>query len=122
MHDTDGLSGAMIPAGMQKCIIELVERHYIDVIVSTGANIFHDACEHSVMRHYIGHHHVDDEHLFSKGIDRIYDVFAFEEQFRSIDRQIADFAKEIEPFQGYLQGSSSEVGGVDGQDEAEGRR
>jgi len=95
-----GLSGAMIPGGMQKCLIELVERHYVDAIVSTGANIFHDACEHLGVRHYMGHHHVDDEHLFSKGIDRIYDVFAYEEQFRNVDRQIADFAGEIEPFHG----------------------
>ncbi|HVP94197.1 MAG TPA: deoxyhypusine synthase [Methanoregulaceae archaeon] len=95
-----GLSGAMIPAGMQNCIIELVERRYIDVLVSTGANIFHDVCEHLGIRHYIGHHHVDDGHLFSEGIDRIYDVFAYEEQFRSIDRQFCDFAKEIEPFRG----------------------
>ena len=41
-----GLSGAMIPAGMQQCLIELVEHRYVDVIVSTGANIFHDVCEH----------------------------------------------------------------------------
>lgn len=95
-----GLSGAMIPGGMQKCLIELVERHYVDVIVSTGANIFHDACEHLGVRHYMGHHHVDDEKLFSQGIDRIYDVFAYEEQFRNVDRQIADFAKETEPFHG----------------------
>jgi len=95
-----GLSGAMIPGGMQKCLIELVERHYVDAIVSTGANIFHDACEHLGVRHYMGHHHVDDGDLFSKGIDRIYDVFAYEEQFRSVDRQIADFAGEIAPFNG----------------------
>ncbi len=95
-----GLSGAMIPGGMQKCLIELVERHYVDAIVSTGANIFHDACEHLGVRHYMGHHHVDDGHLFSRGIDRIYDVFAYEEQFRNVDRQIADFAGEIAPFQG----------------------
>jgi deoxyhypusine synthase len=95
-----GLSGAMIPGGMQKCLIELVERHYVDVIVSTGANIFHDACEHLGVRHYMGHHHVDDEKLFSQGIDRIYDVFAYEEQFRNVDRQIADFAQETAPFYG----------------------
>jgi deoxyhypusine synthase len=95
-----GLSGAMIPGGMQKCLIELVERHYVDVIVSTGANVFHDACEHLGVRHYMGHHHVDDEKLFSQGIDRIYDVFAYEEEFRNVDRQIADFAKEIAPFCG----------------------
>ena len=62
-----GLSGAMIPGGMQKCLIELVERHYVDVIVSTGANIFHDACEHLGVRHYMGHHHVDDGQLFPGG-------------------------------------------------------
>ena len=95
-----GLSGAMIPGGMQKCLIELVERHYVDAIVSTGANIFHDACEHLGVRHYMGHHHVDDGDLFSKGIDRIYDVFAYEEQFRNVDRQIADFAGKIAPFNG----------------------
>jgi deoxyhypusine synthase len=95
-----GLSGAMIPGGMQKCLVELVERHYVDVIVSTGANIFHDACEHIGVRHYMGHHHVDDGHLFSQGIDRIYDVFAYEEQFRNVDRQIADFAAELAPFNG----------------------
>ncbi len=95
-----GLSGAMIPGGMQKCLVELVERHFVDVIVSTGANIFHDICEHTGVRHYMGHHHVDDGHLFSKGIDRIYDVFAYEEQFRNVDRQIADFAGEIAPFHG----------------------
>ena len=51
---------------MQKCLIELVERHYVDVIVSTGANIFHDACEHLGVRHYMGHHHVDDENCFPR--------------------------------------------------------
>jgi deoxyhypusine synthase len=34
-----GLSGAMIPAGMQKVLIELANRNYFDVLVSTGANI-----------------------------------------------------------------------------------
>ncbi|KQC03436.1 MAG: deoxyhypusine synthase [Methanoculleus sp. SDB] len=95
-----GLSGAMIPAGMQECLIELVRRRYVDVIVSTGANIFHDACEHLGVRHYLGHHHVDDSELFSKGVDRIYDVFAYESQFRNVDAAIAAFAKEIAPFEG----------------------
>ncbi|HOP67601.1 MAG TPA: deoxyhypusine synthase [Methanoregulaceae archaeon] len=95
-----GLSGAMIPAGMKECLISLVENHYIDVLVSTGANIFHDLCEHFGVRHYLGHHHVDDGDLFSRGIDRIYDVFAYEEEFRSVDQRIADFAAGIAPFKG----------------------
>ncbi len=63
-----GLSGAMIPpAGMQNVLIELVKHRYVDVIVSTGANIFHDTCEHLGVRHYLGHHHADDEALFAEG-------------------------------------------------------
>ncbi|MBR1368518.1 deoxyhypusine synthase [Methanocalculus chunghsingensis] len=95
-----GLSGAMVPAGMQECLISLAERHYMDAIVSTGANIFHDICEHLGIRHYRGHHHADDAALFEKGIDRIYDVFAYEEQFRSVDQQVADFIASIAPFHG----------------------
>lgn len=95
-----GLSGAMVPAGMQRCLMTLAERHYIDAIVSTGANIFHDLCEHFGIRHYRGHHHVDDGELFRQGIDRIYDVFAYEEEFRETDARIAGFAREIAPFSG----------------------
>lgn len=95
-----GLSGAMVPAGMQRCLVEMARRHYVDVIVSTGANIFHDICEHHGISHYLGHHHVDDAELYRKGIDRIYDVFAFEEEFRGIDRQIAAWAASIAPFRG----------------------
>jgi deoxyhypusine synthase len=93
-----GLSGAMIPAGMQECVIELVRRRYVDAIVSTGANIFHDIAEHLGIRHYAGHHVVDDAALYTKGIDRIYDVFAYEEEFRSVDWRVADFSGTIAPF------------------------
>lgn len=95
-----GLSGAMIPAGMREVLSALVRHHYIDAVVSTGANIFHDACEHLGVCHYQGHHHVDDTELLSRGIDRIYDVFAYEEEFRTTDRQIAEFAASIAPFRG----------------------
>ncbi len=95
-----GLSGAMVPAGMQKCLVEMAKRHYVDAVVSTGANIFHDICEHLGVSHYLGHHHVDDCELYRKGIDRIYDVFAFEEEFRSVDRRIADYSASIAPFRG----------------------
>lgn len=95
-----GLSGAMIPAGMQRCLIEMVKRHYVDVIVSTGANIFHDICEHLGVCHYRGHHAADDCELYKKGIDRIYDVFAFEEEFRTVDRGIASWSQSIAPFRG----------------------
>ncbi len=95
-----GLSGAMVPAGMQKCLVEMVRHHYVDAVVSTGANIFHDICEHVGVCHYLGHHNADDAKLYERGIDRIYDVFAFEEEFRDVDRSIAAFGESIAPFRG----------------------
>lgn len=88
-----GLSGAMVPAGMRKVITYLIENRLIDCLVSTGANIFHDCHEALGLKHYVGSHMANDEKLFEHGVDRIYDVFAHEEEFRDTDHFVADFAK-----------------------------
>ncbi len=90
-----GLSGAMVPAGMRRVISYLIRKNYIDVIVSTGANIFHDIHEAVGGKHYLGSAHVDDIALLRHGIDRIYDVFAEEEKFRKSDRLIAEISEEL---------------------------
>lgn len=92
---TIGLSGAIIPAGMQECIITLLENHYIDCIVSTGANMFHDFCEHMGVKHYVGSHLVDDASLYKNGVNRIYDVFASDKEIGSMEYYIAEFGKSL---------------------------
>ncbi|HJH29153.1 MAG TPA: deoxyhypusine synthase [Methanosarcinaceae archaeon] len=91
-----GLTGAMVPAGMRKIISHMIRNRMIDCLVSTGANIFHDCHEALGMKHYVGSHLADDEKLYEHGVDRIYDVFAVEDEFRSVDHLIADFAKTLE--------------------------
>ncbi len=91
-----GLSGAMVPAGMRKIIAHMIRERYIDCLVTTGANLFHDIHEALGGKHYLGSHKADDSELYKCGIDRIYDVFAEEERFRDIDRFIADFAGGLE--------------------------
>ena len=49
-----GLAGAMVPAGMKQILIEMVEKGYIDVFVSTGANLTHDLIEALGFNHYQG--------------------------------------------------------------------
>ena len=49
-----GLAGAMVPAGMRKIVADLIRDGYIDVLVTTGANMVHDALEGLSMPHYIG--------------------------------------------------------------------
>ena len=91
-----GLSGAMVPAGMRRIIAHMMRERYIDCLVTTGANLFHDIHEALGGRHYIGSHAADDSELYKCGINRIYDVFAEEERFRYIDRFIGDFAGSLE--------------------------
>ncbi|MEE8403086.1 MAG: deoxyhypusine synthase family protein, partial [Candidatus Hydrothermarchaeaceae archaeon] len=91
-----GLSGAMVPAGMRKIIAYMIRERFIDCLVTTGANLFHDIHEALGGKHYIGSHEADDRELYKYGIDRIYDVFAEEEKFRDVDRFIADFAEGLD--------------------------
>jgi deoxyhypusine synthase len=90
-----GLSGAMIPAGMRKLIAFLIQHQLIDCLVSTGANIFHDCHEALGNSHYVGTHKVNDIELYKLGIDRIYDIFAYEQKFEATDWLINDFAETL---------------------------
>jgi deoxyhypusine synthase len=85
-----GLAGAMIPAGMRKIISYFIQRRMIDVLVSTGANLYHDCCEALGVKHYIGTHLIDDTRLRKHKVDRIYDVFGDERKFYETDRIITN--------------------------------
>ena len=89
-----GLAGAMVPAGMRKVIVGLMEGGLVDIIVSTGANLYHDFFETVGEYHYIGSPHVDDCDLREAKIDRIYDTFADEDMFFETDRRITKWAVE----------------------------
>jgi deoxyhypusine synthase len=91
-----GLAGAMIPAGLRQVLVYLIKNRLIDCLVSTGANLFHD-CHESLGRvHWRGTHQVDDVELKKAGIDRIYDTFALEKEFRKTDSYIRDFAYNLD--------------------------
>ncbi len=96
-----GISGAIIPAGMRRAIAYLVEKRMIDVIVSTGAQMFHDACECLGVKHFQGSAMVDDVVLEKEGIDRIYNVYVKEQEQRKIDRQMQKFIENLRPHYQY---------------------
>jgi deoxyhypusine synthase len=99
-----GLAGAMVPAGMRKIISYLIRRRMVDVIVSTGANLYHDCVEALGIKHYVGTHLADDVKLRKMRIDRIYDVFASEKKFYWVDSWIErDFSRTLRDY--YLHSS-----------------
>ena len=69
------LAGAMTPIGMGRTISALIEAGFVDWIVSTGANVYHDLHFAYDLPVRQGHFDVDDDILYSKQIVRIYDVY-----------------------------------------------
>ena len=80
MIDTDStvclaLAGAMTPIGLGRTISAMIEAGFIDWIVSTGANVYHDLHFAYDLPVRQGHFDVDDDILYAKQIVRIYDVY-----------------------------------------------
>ncbi len=96
-----GLSGSLATAGMWQIIKWFIERRYIDVLVSTGANISEDIFEAMGFKYYKGSPSVNDEELLKYKIDRFYDVFADEMQYREMERLIKDFIKTLPKSKSY---------------------
>src|SRR5256885_7755916 len=68
------LTGAMTPAGLgMSTIIPLIEAGFIDWIVSTGANLYHDAHFGLGLSMHKGTPFADDVELREEGVVRIYD-------------------------------------------------
>jgi deoxyhypusine synthase len=92
-----GMAGALSAGGLRLIVAHLILNRYIDCLVSTGANLYHDLHETRGQRHYVGSPHADDAALAAERIDRVYDTYASEEEFIANDSWIADFASSLDP-------------------------
>ncbi len=70
------LAGALTPAGLGcSCIVPLIKAGFVDWIVATGANLYHDLHFAFNLPLHAGTPLVDDVELHKRGVVRIYDVF-----------------------------------------------
>ena len=70
------LTGALTPAGLGiAAIIPLIAAGFVDWIVSTGANLYHDTHYGIGLAMHRGRHDVSDVALREDGVVRIYDIF-----------------------------------------------
>jgi deoxyhypusine synthase len=90
-----GLAGAMVPAGMRAIVADLIREGHIDALVTTGANLTHDAIEAIGGKHHHGtHDHPDhddrefDERLRDEEVDRIYNVYLPQEHFTLFENHL----------------------------------
>lgn len=91
-----GAAGALSAGGLRLVIAHLVEHRYVDCLVSTGANLYHDLHETRGRRHFVGSPREDDAALQAEQIDRVYDTYASETEFCENDEWIAEFVLTLE--------------------------
>ena len=89
------VSGAMTPVGFGGIIKTLIEKGFVDWIVTTGANVYHE--DHFAWGLPIkqGHFEVDDMKLFDMEIVRIRDIFIkFYETLEAEDQVVQKIFKK----------------------------
>jgi deoxyhypusine synthase len=70
-----GFAGSMSTAGQWTIINWLIENRFIDVLVSTGANVSEDIVDAMGCGYWQGSHMANDEQLLNADINRYYDVY-----------------------------------------------
>ena len=85
------VAGALTPAGLGGCVIELIDRGLVDFIISTGANLYHDLHYALNFTLHRGSPFIDDVELYEQGIIRIYDVLFPATVLLETDAYIRDF-------------------------------
>jgi deoxyhypusine synthase len=91
------LTGALTPAGLgMSCIIPLIENGFVDWMVSTGANIYHDTHFGLGLKMFQGSAEADDIALRKAGVVRIYDIFFDYRVLLSTDSFFREIARQPE--------------------------
>lgn len=93
------LSGAMTPAGFGVSVLSpLIRNGFVDWIISTGANLYHDMHYGLGLDLYASNPFVDDVKLRQEGRIRIYDIVFGYDVLLETDAFIRELLK-AEPFQ-----------------------
>jgi deoxyhypusine synthase len=90
-----GFSGSMSTAGQWKIVNWLIENRFIDVLVSTGANISEDIVDAMGLGYWQGTHYADDEELLKADINRYYDVYGKETDYREMELLMTNGLKTL---------------------------
>jgi len=91
-----GYAGSMSTTGQSRIIRWLLENRFVDVLVGTGANLSEDVFEGLGFRYYQGTHLADDAELLKHQIDRFYDIYADELEYRQLEGFIGEFIATLD--------------------------
>src|SRR5437879_2797000 len=91
-----GMAGALSAGGLRLVVAHLIANRYVDCLVSTGANLYHDLHETRGQRHYLGSPTADDAALAEDRIHRVSEPVDSEEALIGNATRTPDFADTLE--------------------------
>ena len=89
------MAGALTPAGLGGCILTLLENGFVDFIISTGANLYHDIHHALAMSLHRGDFRLDDIKLQEEGVIRIYDILFEDKVLLDTDAFVRECLKSL---------------------------
>src|SRR5438067_4385239 len=89
------MAGALTPAGLGGCVITLMEYGFVDFIISTGANLYHDMHYALAMTLHRGDFRLDDTKLQEEGVIRIYDILFKDSVLLDTDAFVRECLKSL---------------------------
>ena len=89
------IAGPLVPAGLRRVIADLIVGEYVNVIVTTGANMVHDMVEALGYHHMQGTFMAEDKRLKAEDIGRIGDIYVEQKVFKHLEKWMYKILEEI---------------------------
>src|SRR5579863_7053450 len=89
------MAGALTPAGLGGCVLTLMDYGFVDFIISTGANLYHDMHYALAMALHRGDFRLDDTKLQEKGVICIYDILFEDKVMLDTDAFVRECLKSL---------------------------
>ena len=86
-----GLSGSLATAGQSALICQMIDQGFVDMIVSTGAQLSEDIIPAIGLSYYRGSQNQNDKELLDNSLMRYYDVYGTQEDYTVMEELIYDF-------------------------------
>lgn len=88
------LAGALTPAGVSGMVVSMMEAGFVDFVIATGANLYHDIHFALNLELIKGDFQADDTKLFDMDIVRIYDIFLGEKMLLGTDQYVRELIEK----------------------------
>ncbi len=91
------VSGAMTIAKQGLLLCEMIDRGWVQAIVTTGALMTHGLSEGAGLLHFKHRPEMRDEDLYDRGYNRVYDTIELEKNLDDVERILNQVLEDVPP-------------------------